>query len=59
MKGARFWFVWGMPVFLAVLSLFGLLTALLGTGGWRWASWLALAWPVLVIARYWLRPGVR
>jgi hypothetical protein len=52
----RFGFVWGMPALLALATLFGLLAALLGTGIWRWASWLALAWPPGVALRYWVRP---
>jgi len=55
----RFLFVWGMPLVLAALSVFGLLAALLGTGVWHWASWLSLGWLLVVIARYWLRPGGR
>lgn len=53
---SRFMFVWGMPLLLGVLSVFGLLAALLGTGIWHWASWLSLAWLLAVIARYWIRP---
>lgn len=45
---------WRWPVCLAVLTLFGLLSALLGQGGiWWWLSWAALAFPLLVIIRYW------
>jgi len=55
----RFLFVWGMPLLLAALSIFGLLAALLGTGVWHWASWIALAWLLVVIARYWIRPRER
>ncbi len=46
-----FWFVWGWPLALAVLTLFGLLAALLGQEGtWLWLSWSALAMPLVVIA---------
>ncbi|WP_459614438.1 hypothetical protein [Bordetella sp. 2513F-2] len=55
----RFLFVWGMPVLMGVLSVFGLLAALLGTGAWHWGSWTALAWLLVVIARYWLWPRER
>ncbi len=45
---------WSLPLALAVLTTFGLLSALLGEGGvWWWLSWFALAMPLLVIARYW------
>ncbi|WP_051237517.1 hypothetical protein [Ottowia thiooxydans] len=49
------WIVWRMPLLLGVLTVFGLLLALLGDGTWRWASWLALASPVLVAAWFGLR----
>ncbi len=42
--------VWGYPSLIAVLSLFGLLSALLGqTGIWRIFSWIALSIPLAVI----------
>ncbi|MHA3790462.1 hypothetical protein [Sphingomonas sp. YL-JM2C] len=45
---------WGAPIALAVLTLFGLLSALIGEGGiWWWLSWATLAAPLIVIARYW------
>lgn len=28
----QFWFVWGAPIYLGLLAVFGLLAALLGTG---------------------------
>jgi hypothetical protein len=44
---------WGWPIGLAVLTLFGLLSALIGDGGiWWWLSWAALAVPLLVIAHH-------
>jgi hypothetical protein len=43
--------VWSWPLVLAVLMLFGLLSALLGEGGLWWVlSWLALSVPLMVIA---------
>ncbi|NYT70462.1 hypothetical protein [Pusillimonas noertemannii] len=48
--------VWGAPVALAVLTCFGLLSALLGTGAWHWASWLSLAIPLATGLGYWLWP---
>ncbi len=56
-KGSRgFLFVWGMPILLGALSIFGLLAALLGTGAWHWASWTALTILLVVILRYWVFP---
>ena len=35
--------IWRWPAALAVLTVFGLLSALLGQGGvWWWLSWVAL-----------------
>jgi hypothetical protein len=48
----QFWHVWSMPMLLAVLIVCGLLSALLGTGVWHLLSWVALAFPVLVIVRF-------
>ncbi|QVQ29043.1 hypothetical protein [Achromobacter deleyi] len=56
-KGGRgFMFVWGAPFLLGVLSVFGLLAALLGTGAWHWASWISLTILLVVIVRYWAYP---
>lgn len=46
---------WGWPIGLAMLTLLGLLSALIGEGGLWWdLSWIALAAPLLVILRHWL-----
>jgi len=42
------WFVWRAPIMLAILTVFGLLAALLKAGVWHWAAWLALAVPIVV-----------
>lgn len=41
-----------MPLILAALILFGLLSALLGTGMWHVFSWLALGVPAGILVRY-------
>jgi hypothetical protein len=51
----KFWFVWRMPLVLLLLTLFGLLAALLGTELWHWASWAALAAPIAIIVFHTLR----
>lgn len=51
----KFWFVWRAPLLLVLLTTFGLLAALLGTETWHWASWAALAIPILVILFHTLR----
>jgi hypothetical protein len=47
--------VWGMPVLLAVLTIVGLVAALLGDGIWDLVSAVSLGAPVLVGAWYGLR----
>lgn len=47
--------IWRWPTLLALLSLFGLLAALLADGLWDLLSWLALSVPVAVCAVYGLR----
>jgi hypothetical protein len=50
------WRIWRWPTVLALLTVFGLLSALLGEGGVWWAlSWIALSLPLLVIAACVLR----
>jgi hypothetical protein len=50
-----------MPILLGVLSLVGLLSALLGDAVWDMLSWLALGIPCAIIAWFWFvaRPGAR
>ncbi|MBS1662562.1 MAG: TonB-dependent receptor [Bacteroidetes bacterium] len=43
--------VWLIPTVLALCTLFGLFAALLGTGVWHWLSWIALAAPLVAMAR--------
>ncbi len=52
--------LWGWPLMLAVLTIFGLLSALLGQGGLWWVlSWIALAIPLAVIVYYLCCGGMR
>jgi hypothetical protein len=49
---------WGWPIAVAVLTVVGLLSALVGEGGVWWGlSWTALTIPLLVCAYYALRSG--
>ena len=51
MDGRRPGAVWRWPLLLAVLTLVGLVSALLGEGGVWWGlSWIALAIPLAVMA---------
>lgn len=40
------WRIWRMPLTMALLTVCGLLSALLGSGPWHWLGWLALAIPI-------------
>ena len=51
----RFFAVWGMPILLGILTIIGLVSALLGDGIWDTVSAFALGTPVLAGAWYGLR----
>lgn len=46
-----YWQIWLIPIVLGVLTVFGLLAALLGIGVWHWLSWLSLAAPLIIVVR--------
>jgi hypothetical protein len=48
--------LWGAPVALGILTVIGLLSALLGDGMWDALSAITLGAPVAVGLRYWLWP---
>ncbi len=54
-RAGRFRRVWGAPIALGVLSLAGLIAALLGDGVLDAGSYLALSVPLAVIVWYWAR----
>ncbi|WP_166574900.1 hypothetical protein [Caulobacter sp. SLTY] len=41
--------IFGWPTVLAILSLIGLVGALVGDGPWDWLSWLCLGFPLAVL----------
>ena len=51
------WRVFRVPALLAAVSIFGLISALLGYGIWNALSWGALGMPLLVIAYFSLKPA--
>ncbi|MEW6143661.1 MAG: hypothetical protein AB1598_01450 [Thermodesulfobacteriota bacterium] len=51
-KRPIFLHVFGIPILLAALSAFGLVSALLGNGIWDMLSWITLGIPVAVIVRH-------
>ena len=48
--------LWGVPILLGILTVIGLVVALLGDGVWDLVSVAALAAPVLVGCWYGFRP---
>jgi hypothetical protein len=55
---SNFFQLWGWPLVMAVLTIFGLLAALTGTGVWHWLSWIALGVPVVIIVIFLFRKPV-
>ena len=48
--------IWGWPMTFAALSIFGLLSALLGQGGLWWGlSWITLAAPLVAVVWFVMR----
>lgn len=52
LRRSDFLHVFGIPMLLAALSAFGLISALLGDGVWDVLSWITLAVSVAVIVRH-------
>lgn len=50
--------IWGAPLMLGVIILFGLLSALLGTGIWYPLSWAAMLIPLVVISWFFWKSKV-
>lgn len=51
--------MWGAPIVLAILTLIGLISALVGDGVWDHVSALALGVPVLLCLWFGLRRKAR
>jgi len=54
-SGGNWWSVYGGPLVLGLLSIAGLLTALLSEGPGRYFSWIALGAPVVLTAWFFAR----
>jgi hypothetical protein len=52
MKNNDFLKLWGMPIWMALVTMIGLVLAILGTGMWHVLSWIALTVPVYVMWKY-------
>jgi hypothetical protein len=44
--------IFAFPALVALVIAFGLMSALLGDGVWDAASWIALAFPLVIVAFY-------
>ncbi|RQP08051.1 MAG: hypothetical protein EAS52_25730 [Parapedobacter sp.] len=44
--------LWGMPLFLFVITIAGLLLAIIGTGIWHGLSWITLSIPVYFTVKH-------
>ncbi|MFT3801559.1 MAG: hypothetical protein QM766_10105 [Burkholderiaceae bacterium] len=51
------WQVFRIPLLLGVLTIVGLVSALVGDDGWDLLSWLALLTPIAAAAWGWHRRG--
>jgi hypothetical protein len=51
-KNNEFLKLWGMPIWLAAITIIGLILAILGTGLWHVLSWIALTIPVYIMVKY-------
>lgn len=49
---STFLHIWKFPILLGILTMFGLLAALTGTGIWHLLSWGALIIPIGVCIRF-------
>jgi hypothetical protein len=48
----RFLKLWGMPILMSMMSITGLIAAILGTGFWHALSWLLLSYPLYIMLLY-------
>ena len=46
---SQFMKVWGMPVLLSIVTIIGLISAIIGLGVWHWISWITLSAPIVVM----------
>lgn len=44
--------LWGMPIWLSVITIIGLILAIMGTGIWHFMAWLALCIPLYVMCKH-------
>jgi len=51
--------LWGKPLLIALLSITGLIAALVGDNYWDVYSWIALGIPVVIVIRSYYFPAKR
>lgn len=51
--------LWGMPILLSLLSVFGLVAALNGDGIWDLLGWLSLSVPLFLIIKHYYKDTIR
>ncbi len=51
-KSNNFVKIWSKPILLFVVTIIGLLLAIIGTGIWHVLSWIALIIPIYVMVSY-------
>lgn len=44
--------LWGMPIILGILTLVGLIAAILGVGFWHYISWFSLSIPLYYTVKH-------
>lgn len=44
-----------MPILLSIISLFGLVIALVGDGIWDYLGWISLAIPLILIIKHYYK----
>ena len=56
MKNNKFYQIWSKPLLLFIITCFGLLAALFGTGIWHFAAWITLFIPLITILHFTVKP---
>jgi xanthosine utilization system XapX-like protein len=53
------WTIYRIPFTLALISIVGLILALIGDSLWDWTAWVLLGLPLAIAAFYLVRPRPR
>jgi len=44
--------LWAMPALMAIITITGLVSAILGTGIWHYISWISLSYPLYIMIKH-------